>query len=100
MNGHVPRNGYYSTQMGVRSELLVCIDLIEKGFEVFRAMSNNSCDLIALKNGRCFRLEVKTSKFGPQAVAFDPHNNDSLVIVNNNLKTIKYYPELEDADGN
>ena len=48
-------------KMGAYQELRVCMDLMLKGYEVFRAVSPScSCDLIALKNGKCSRVEVKT----------------------------------------
>jgi hypothetical protein len=53
---------YMSTgNTGAISELVVCTDLLQKGYDVFRALSPSSaCDLVALKNGQCYRVEVKT----------------------------------------
>jgi hypothetical protein len=46
---------------GASSELIVSVDLLSKSYEVFRSVSPAaSCDLIALKNGQTFRVEVKT----------------------------------------
>lgn len=48
---------------GAISELLVAADLLDKGFDVFRALSQHaSCDLIALDaDGSVSRIEVRTA---------------------------------------
>ncbi|MGH7745478.1 MAG: hypothetical protein ACREQ5_11910 [Candidatus Dormibacteria bacterium] len=49
--------------IGAIGELRVSVDLLAKGYEVFRAVSpSSSCDLIAIKNGRSLRLEVRTGR--------------------------------------
>lgn len=49
-------------QIGALGELMVSCDLIKKGYEVFRALSQScSCDLVALKNEKCVRIEVRYS---------------------------------------
>lgn len=46
---------------GTISELLVGVDLLKRGYEVFRALSPScSCDLSILKDGCLLRVEVKT----------------------------------------
>lgn len=46
---------------GAISEMKTVIDLAEMGCDVFRAVSPScSCDLIALRDGICLRIEVKT----------------------------------------
>jgi len=41
------------------NELEVCIDLLNKGYEIFKNVcQTGSCDLIALKNGRTYIVEV------------------------------------------
>lgn len=51
-----------SGNRGAVSELIASADLIQKGFEVFRSVSpTTSCDLIALRNGILFRIEVRTA---------------------------------------
>lgn len=52
----------FSGTIGAMSELLVCVELLNRGYEVFRAMSpSSSCDLIAFNGASCIRVEVKTS---------------------------------------
>lgn len=47
------------------SELVAAADLIDKGWEVYRAMaSDNSCDLIVVKGTIIRRLEVRTGAYG------------------------------------
>lgn len=47
--------------IGAISEMRVCVDLLLKGYDVFRAVSPScSCDLIALKGDRKIRVEVRT----------------------------------------
>lgn len=45
---------------GRLSELRVAADLVARGYEVFLQFGNNSCDMIALKDGRGHRVEVKS----------------------------------------
>lgn len=46
---------------GAIAELMVSADLMSMGFEVFRALSpSSSCDLIAIKNGKISRFEIRT----------------------------------------
>ena len=50
-----------SGTVGAISELIVSADLLSKGYEVFRALSQNcSCDLAILRNGKLLRIEVRT----------------------------------------
>ncbi len=87
---------------GAYHELKVSLDLISKGYEVFRALSPScSCDLIALKNGKSLRVEVTTGAF--QALRqgntlywakHDPKKYDLLVVVADS--NIYYMPELEE----
>src|SRR5207244_171702 len=52
--------GLPSSTVGAISELRVACDLLEKKYEVFRAISAAcSCDLAVLKNGKLLRIEVK-----------------------------------------
>jgi hypothetical protein len=46
---------------GAISEMLVASDLLDRGYEVFRSVSQDcSCDLLALKDGKASRIEVRT----------------------------------------
>lgn len=53
--------GKTSATTGAISELLVAIDLLSKCYHIFRSESPNSpCDLIAVKNNICIKIEVRT----------------------------------------
>ncbi len=57
-----PRPILPTATTGAISELKVAIDLLEKKYEVFRALSPAcSCDLAILKNKKLLRIEVKTA---------------------------------------
>ena len=47
---------------GAEREAVASADLMHKGFEVFRAMGNFSCDLLAQRDGHILRVEVKGLK--------------------------------------
>ncbi len=49
--------------LGAINELVVCSNLLEKGYYVFRNVSaHGPCDMVILKDGKCHRVEVKTAK--------------------------------------
>ena len=50
------------TDRGSYNELRAALALMDRGYKVFRAMSPSfPCDLIALKAGKCLRVEVRTA---------------------------------------
>ncbi|MHC4952094.1 MAG: PDDEXK-like family protein, partial [Planctomycetota bacterium] len=56
------KNGVSTGTVGAASELVVSLDLMLKGYDVFRALSPMcSCDLIAFANGDIYRVEVRTA---------------------------------------
>lgn len=56
-----PPSGLPTPTTGAIAELIVSVDLMKRGFSVFRAMSSAChCDLAVLKNRRLCRVEVKT----------------------------------------
>jgi hypothetical protein len=47
--------------VGAIAELAVAVDLMDRGYEVFRALSPScSCDLAVLMNGTLIRIEVRS----------------------------------------
>ncbi len=58
-----PYVGRTTGDTGAISELRVCVDLMVKGYEVFRAISPaSSCDLLVLHDGtKILRMEVRTA---------------------------------------
>jgi len=56
-----PFKGKTSATTGAISELRACVDLLAKGYDVFRALSPNCpCDLAVLKDNKLLRIEVRT----------------------------------------
>lgn len=47
---------------GSRRELIVCIDLLNNGFDVFKNVSGFGCDLVAWKFNRYYGVEVKSGQ--------------------------------------
>lgn len=91
-----------SGTVGAVSELVVCADLLKRGYEVFRAVSPScSCDLAILKEGKLHRVEVRTAttyekKDGTLSHMFvkaDPSKSDVQALVNKHTHEISYVPE-------
>ena len=54
-------SGISTGTKGTISELRIAVDLLQKGYEVFRALSPScSCDLAILKDGKLLRIESRT----------------------------------------
>ena len=52
--------------LGAVNELIVCADLLAKQYHVFRNVSQHGpCDIIILKDDKCFRVEVKSGRMLP-----------------------------------
>lgn len=73
----------WSGRTGAASELVVCVDLIRQGWDVFRAVSPQSvCDLVALKGPLSIRVEVRTAHAGGKKLTAARHGHyDVLAIV-------------------
>ena len=92
-----PESEINTRQIGFISEMRVAIDLSLKGFEVFNALYNASCDIIAMKNGKLLRIEVKTGfikcgKLRTGTIKADSH--DVLAIYDVVNDKILYTPEF------
>jgi len=89
------------TVRGAVSELIVCADLLARGYEVFRAQSPTcSCDLVVQANGRLFRIEVRSATRnlnGTLAYTWSVHDqsrSDILAAVEPDGR-ITYVPEID-----
>ena len=93
--------GNNSSTTGAISELRVAVDLMCKGYNVFRALSPSCpCDLAVLKNGKLLRIEVRTtyrSQTGqPNKVKASRDDKDNIDIYASVLADeIIYEPTLE-----
>ncbi len=58
----ITRESASQSTVGTMAELIASADLMNRGFEVFRALSPNaSCDLIAKRGASVLRIEVKAT---------------------------------------
>ncbi|OGM10630.1 hypothetical protein A2Z67_00040 [Candidatus Woesebacteria bacterium RBG_13_36_22] len=94
--------GRNSVLTGSISELLVCVDLLCKGFYVFRSVSPSApCDLIIIHENKTAKIEVKTtySKSGGGFIKFeeemDKSKFDILALVYGS--EVHYFPNIEDV---
>jgi len=101
VNGHRP--GISTGKSGAIAEMLTAVDLCERGWDVFRAVSQaSSCDLVVCKGWQTHRIEVRTgsqsvSQKTPNAASYrGEHRADTLALVLRNPHQIVYVPELPD----
>jgi len=77
---------------GAVGELEVSVDMMRNGFEVFRSHSpNTSCDLIALLDGKCFRIEVKVRRYRTCSESVYQDGKSDIVAVVDYYGSIEYY---------
>lgn len=103
-------NEYYKRQtftklpsgtVGALAELLVSHDLLNKGYSVFRSLSPSCyCDLIAVKNGKAWEIEVRTGYMSrTKKLAFPKLKRGTVncfAVYERNTTNIYYFtPELE-----
>lgn len=83
---------------GALAELIVATDLIKRGFELYRAMSqSSSCDLLALKNKKLYDFEVRTgyrNKKGSYFYSKHSIKGAYLAIVIHKTNEIIYEPKI------
>ena len=98
----IPRShlGLPTSTVGAIAELKVAIDLMQKGYEVFRALSPaSSCDIAVLKNGKLIRVEVRTGYKGRvnELIYFNKNiKAELLAVVVHHTNEIFYYPSLNE----
>ena len=94
----VIQNGLSTGNVGAIAELIVCADLLYRGYAVFHSVSQSaSCDLIIMKNGKMQRVEVTTGyRCKSGKLQYPPHkesNYDILcIIIKNKNEDIIYLP--------
>jgi hypothetical protein len=93
---------YLSTgAVGAIGELIVSADLLRYGYEVFRAVSQScSTDLVALRNGRTMRVEVRTGRRTSTGIScgMKAFRSDVLaVVIHGPMPAIVYDPPLPDS---
>ncbi len=83
--------------VGAVAELMVAVELFKLGYEVYRPLSfAASCDLIALKDGIIFRIEVKTARYAGDKLVHPVKNirSENLVLVTHSDQKAHMPPEL------
>ena len=90
-----------SGTVGAIHELIVCCDLMRKGFDVYRSLSQSCpCDLAVVKDGKLLRIEVTTAHKSSTGKNLHPSkdtdNFDILALAFHDGK-IEYIPTLESA---
>lgn len=84
--------------VGSINEMLVCIDLLRRGFSVYREVSPGNCDLAVVLNNKLYRVEVTTGTFNASGKLSYPKKNtdnfDFLAVVTLG-DIIHYFPEIE-----
>lgn len=89
--------GLTKGKTGAISELKVCVDLLTKGYDAFRAVSASCpCDLVILKNKHLYSVEVKTALKKKNGNLITPNANIQADIVAAVFDTeILYTPPLD-----
>lgn len=84
--------------VGAAMEMLVCADLLMRGYHVFRSMSPSSpCDIVILAGKVAVRIEVKKGQLSasglPRCKPLNPDRHDIMATVMAD-RTIIYEPDL------
>ena len=87
---------------GAYSELIAAACLLRHGYYVFRNIGpNGPCDLVALKDNICFRVEVKTetpcSNQIPTHKGYELGEDYDVMAVVGFDGDVTFHPELKDA---
>lgn len=62
---------------GALSELLVCADLIQREYQVFRSVSPNAdFDIVAFKDNQLIKIEVRTTRMLQSGINFPIKESD------------------------
>lgn len=78
--------------IGAICELQACSDLLMRGFSVFRSVTPNSkCDLVAIHNSKCYRVEVRAAKKFKCVV----HGDYDVLAAVNPDGSIQYTPNID-----
>lgn len=90
--------------VGALHELIVCADLLQKGFAVFRAVSPSApCDLAVLRGSQLLRIEVRTGQNTAGGVLWPKSSRDQCdhyaVVLRDrdNIRKIHYSPPLPEV---
>jgi len=98
MNSDKTNKTISSSTVGAISEIEISSDLMKKGYAVFRAMSPSCfCDLIAIKKGKLFKIEVRTGYIGlKNQISFAWNEKDRGNLKEKNINLIAIYVKNKD----
>lgn len=83
---------FTAVTLGSILELIVSVDMMQRGFSIYRSMSNNApFDLVAVYEEKMFRVEVKSESSASNAKK-DLH--DILALVSPD-RSVRYRPDLD-----
>ena len=84
-----------SSSQGAAGELIVCADLLRKGYGVFRSVSPHCAfDIIAYRNGAFDRIEVRTRRLNNDGGSSCPpgeNRADVYAVVSNSSFEVRYF---------
>lgn len=90
--------------VGTLSLMMVCTDLVKRGYEVFTAISPHGvCDAVAIKGRLTLRIEVTTGTYYAggtvRSLQYPPHQRyadqyDTLAVVVQTLGEIHYFGQI------
>lgn len=87
---------------GYISEMTVCVDLLNRGFDVYRSVIYSGlCDIVAVnrQNEKTIRVEVKTArKMGPKAKTIHSpvtHNRFDVLALVYPDRSVEYRPMID-----
>jgi Holliday junction resolvase-like predicted endonuclease len=102
--GNTPQYVVTPATQGAITELIVSVDLMKRGFDLYRATSPACpCDLVAIRNGVVTRVEVKTGirrlngEIRPVKLSERQRRASDVVAYVAHDGEILYAPELPDA---
>ena len=93
------RLGLATGTVGAIAELMVSCDLMRRGFELYRALSqSSSCDLLALRGGVFYSVEVRSGQHTiKKGVQYSKQNIRAQIVavVTHVDEEIHYFPPFE-----
>lgn len=87
--------------IGAAAELLVCADLLRRGFDVYQAVSPNSdADIVIGYRGKLCRIECKSARVNEEKIRYgtrglDKSKYDVLALVFLEQYVIQYRPDVK-----
>lgn len=93
-----PLEGMGTDKIGKINEMLVCIDLIKKKYEVYTKLGSSSFGILILKNNKIMKISVTTGHFSPSGklVYYTGRKDGFDILAVVTPKGIQYFPEFDE----